>query len=585
MYSIIYFKKNHLCILVLLFTSCAYFNTFYNAKFYFKQAERGRIEKGGDSVPIKSIDNYGKVIKKCQKVIDDFPESKFIMEARLLMSISRYHRSEYKIAINDLNIIIKHGDENHIEQAEYWRALCKWKRGNVQIALDELSSLAELANSNDIRAKCFLSLADIALELQNQEEALINFQKAAKLTKIKFEKAIIYDQIARMGFDQGLYDIAKESYENVISNSLSKEKVENAHLQILKILRTQSNYSTAEKKIKEMLVDDKFSRIAGNLELELVQLYRSQGGRGDIVETRLESIVNDYQKTPVSAEAYYQLGNIYTSEKWDLEKANEYYSMVSKEYSRSLFSPLSRNQVKSITKYQNSLKELHKLTESKVNSADSSNSTTSDSLDLKISGEQNIQRSIPEIYYQLADLEAFDFKRYNVSIKYLNTIIKEYPESSFTPKAMFSLMYIYETIQDSSSASSIKDSILINFPNSEYAYYLKTGDAEFSHEQKKFFLEAELKGKSKLEDALELYRSVIKMDSLGSYSAPAAFTIAHHYDQAAVIDSAIKYYTFIKDKHSKTDQYAVASLRLIKLNLAISSMKNDSTISIDEYEN
>ena len=79
-----------------------------------------------------------------------------------------------------------------------------------------------------------------------------------------------------------------------------------------------------------MLTDDKFKRIAGNLELELVQLYRAQGEISEI-ETRLESIVNDYPRMPVSAEAYYLLGKIYTSQKWDLNKAKEDLSDYNKE--------------------------------------------------------------------------------------------------------------------------------------------------------------------------------------------------------------------------------------------------------------
>ena len=51
-----------------------------------------------------------------------------------------------------------------------------------------------------------------------------------------------------------------------------------------------------------MLSDDKFNRISGELELELVQLYKAQGDFEDI-ESRLETIVNDYQRTTVSAEA------------------------------------------------------------------------------------------------------------------------------------------------------------------------------------------------------------------------------------------------------------------------------------------
>ena len=106
-----------------------------------------------------------------------------------------------------------------------------------------------------------------------------------------------------------------------------------------------------------MLLDDKFNRISGELELELVQLYKAQGDFEDI-ESRLETIVNDYQRTTVSAEAYYQLGRIYTSNRWELTKAKEYFDMVSKESSRSIYSPMAKNYSKAIDLYQIAVKDV-----------------------------------------------------------------------------------------------------------------------------------------------------------------------------------------------------------------------------------
>ena len=53
-------------------------------------------------------------------------------------------------------------------------------------------------------------------------------------------------------------------------------------MQILKILRIQKEYRLASRKIKALLSDDKFKRISGNLELELVNLYRAEGEYDDI---------------------------------------------------------------------------------------------------------------------------------------------------------------------------------------------------------------------------------------------------------------------------------------------------------------
>ena len=65
-------------VFLFVFSSCAYFNTFYNAQQYFEQAEKQRLEKAGESIPPSAIDAYGKVIDKSQHVIDEYPDSKLV---------------------------------------------------------------------------------------------------------------------------------------------------------------------------------------------------------------------------------------------------------------------------------------------------------------------------------------------------------------------------------------------------------------------------------------------------------------------------------------------------------------------------
>ena len=94
----------------LLLSSCAYFNTFYNAEKYFNEADRIRLEKSDKAVPLRAMDNYGKTIQKCKIVLSDFPESKYVNDAILLMAKAQFYRSEYDNAISNLKIIYKIND-------------------------------------------------------------------------------------------------------------------------------------------------------------------------------------------------------------------------------------------------------------------------------------------------------------------------------------------------------------------------------------------------------------------------------------------------------------------------------------------
>ena len=579
------YLRSRLHFLLLVFTfliNCAYYNTFYNAEQYYEEAEKLRLEKDGEITPISAMDKYGKTIEKCKKVIQDFPDSKYVNEARLLMGKARYYRSDYDLAIDNLRVIINEGPTKLKEEANYWQALCKWKKGSVSASIDELNTLLKNSNSNNIKSKCYLYLAEIANESKDIDLSLDYLQEAAKLTTNRNEKGVIYGKLSKMAFDKKAYTLARDGYNKVISFSLSKDKIEEAHLQVLKILRIENNYRSAEKKIKSMLLDDKFNRISGELELELVQLYKAQGDLEDI-ESRLETIVNDYQRTSVSAEAYYQLGRIYTSDKWDLSKAKEYFDMVSKESSRSIFSPMAKNYSKAIDLYQIALKDMEK--HKKIDVAEDSivEDTLIDSTQQSTPKEIRPIRTVPELYYQLADLEAFTFDRYQESISYLNRIIEEYPESKFKSKSMFALVFVYEELNDSTSSAEVKSNLLKNFPDSDYSSYLTGGNGISDTKGQRIILkEAESEMLNNKEKAIDILKNAFQINSEDEYALSAAFTIGYYYDQEAVIDSALKYYTWIKDNHPNSDQSTQATQRLNSINLALSTIETDTVKTISE---
>ena len=561
---------------------CAYFNTFYNAQQYYQEAEKIRLQKEGETIPITAMDKYGKTVQKCQKVLNDFPESKFKLDAILLMAKARFYRSDYDLALGNLKTISEVGSEQQIEEAGYWHALCKWKKGNVQTGINELTVLLESSESKNIQSKCHLSLAEIAQELKEPETAMSHLQEGARLTQNRDEKGVIYGRLAEMAFNRAEYELAEDGYSNVIAHSLSKDNVEKAHLQILKILRIQKKYRSASRKIKGMLADDKFNRISGNLELELVQLYRAQGEFSEI-ETRLESIVNDYQRTLVSAEAYYQLGQIYTSGKWNLVKAKEYFDLVSKESSKSLFSPMAKSRSKAISTYQEAEKDL--ASHLNIPIKEDTTQVVSDQDTLSTSVSIIIpERTVAELYYQLADLEAFSFNRYPQAIEFLNKIINEYHDSPFQAKSMFALEFVHESMGNKEAAEEARKDLLASFPTSDYASYLSEDVQVETKAQETAYLQAESQITDNIDNAIQLFKSALALDLKGDLAAPAAYSIGYYYDQTAVIDSAVKYYQWIRENHPESDQSKQAGIRLQTLNMVLSSIAPADTLESSVQE-
>jgi len=92
-----------LMILILLLSGCAYFNTFYNAKRYYKKAYHETLRNRTNNLTSSEKTNYGKAIEKASKLLRLYPESNYVDDALLLMGKAYYFQREYHQALRKFN--------------------------------------------------------------------------------------------------------------------------------------------------------------------------------------------------------------------------------------------------------------------------------------------------------------------------------------------------------------------------------------------------------------------------------------------------------------------------------------------------
>ena len=563
----------------LLFFSCAYFNTFYNAEKYFKEANKMRLEKSGQSIPLRAIDNYGKTIQKCKIVLSDFPESRYVNDAILLMAKAQFYRSEYDEAISNLRIIYNKGNVEQIAEAKYWSAVCKWKKGKTQTAINELKEIIKTSSDKNIKAQCHLSLADIFNEIDRNDDFLFHLEEGAKIIIDRAEKGIVYNKLADIAFNNENYAIAEAAYKEVIKNSLAKEKIENAHIQLLKISRILGDHRSAERKIKSLLIDEKFKNIKGDLEIELVQLYIAQDDIDNAI-VRLESIIKEYERTKTSSEAYFLLGQLHLSSIWKPDVAKEKFLLVKKEYNRSEYGPISENKIKAIDGYNKSLEDLL-IYESMEADTASKDTVVSDTIINKISKPS---ASYEELLYHIADIEAFNFGRLDTGIVFFKKILENDSASKYYPKALFALSLLYDDIDDSVNSNKYQMILKSKFPTSDYTSYLNK-DNVINKEKRPIellFSKAEGLWHSNPVLSMNAFKEIMKMDSISELSASAAYFLGYQYDYTfAQIDSAYKYYNWLNIRHPISEQNNLAKSRIKILQQLVTSTKKDSITTVN----
>ena len=565
--------------------SCAYFNTFYNAEQYFKKAEKIRLEKADETIPVSAIDSYSKVIDKSKLVLEKYPDTRYRKDALLLIGKAHFYRQEYRLAEATFQQFADEFGEAYPFERGYWQSMVKWKQGKSQAALEALATNLDESLSKDQKAEMHLSISEIQLELNEDKLALENLLKGAEFTSDADQRGQIYYRISILAFDKKDYELALSANKNVIRYSLSKKRIEEANLQIVRIHRLLGNWDVVMSEIKSILVDDRFTRIHGNLELELVRLYQMQG-KNDMAKNRLESIVKDYPRSGNSAEAYYMLGEIAMNEDWDLDDAEKQFSQVTREYRKSQYTPTANLRVKQIKSYKDSQISIATLLETFVNTqTDSINNDSSAVNEVQTAELSPNYESLANHYYNMGELVAFHFNRPTEAIPYFMNIIDSLPTTGQYAKALFTAAYLAAQQDDTTMAITLRDKLLNKYPRSEFAEYMRAryGMDNLDGSSNQLFRQGELEWQSDPDGALEIFKQILHQDESSDVAARSAMFLAVMYDRHfAQADSAIYYYDWLQSHKPESEQALATINRYEELQQMISMINQVDTKDVPD---
>lgn len=541
-------------IALLTFASCVYFNTFYNAKLFFSEAEKMRAASEGEFIGNRITDKYKKAIEKSDIVINNYPDSKYLDDALFLKGRSHFYRKEYDLSELAFNALLSTNPDDYKILAEYWLALNKWKSGKPQPALEDLNRIITITDEDKFLAHIYQSQAEIFLELGQDAIAVSALEKAAELTKNRKDKGQIYYRLAELAYAIQDYERAIDYYNNVIKYSFSNERVMEANLKIVQRYRDLNDLKKASKEIQSMLVDPDFSTIHGDLELELAKLKLTQN-ENEAAVLILEDIVVNYPNTDTAAEAFYLLGEQSLLKNRDFVKADFYYKQIQRESPKSIFNERGKQRIKEIDKYQKSkifLKEINKI------------EVLSDSLiiDDKIQNIDSV-KAVLELY-NLGELEAFHFNQIDTSIYYFKRIIDDFHESELVAKALFTLSYLYEQLGDTSQSLKYQGIIVRNYTDSEYAENIRLNNKfrDYGISGFELLANAEILYSTNSDLALIEYKKIAEL-STSEAAMRALLFVANEYNYKLFVpDSAYKYYDQIMVRFPKSEQAKIAKERL-----------------------
>jgi len=529
----------YLCLLLFL-KGCAYFNTFYNAEEHFETAERIRIENLGNQIPSRAIQEYAKAIEKSDKVLLEFSDSRYATEANLLKGKAHFFRREYDSAVAIFNQLKEEDDIFYQQQSKYWLALCKWKDLRPQPAINDLNELIQEIDDKNFLSIIYLSLGEIYLDIDDSLNAYENFNNGAKISSNRNLREQVYYQIAEISFKQNDYSKALESYNKVLSNTISIARIQDSNLKIVQIYRLTGDLERSASKIQELIINEDFNSIKSDLDLELTKIELSRGKINFAIEN-LDRIGQDYPNTKTAIEAYYLLSDIYlTSPNIDYEKTKFFMNEAMKQNSNSSFKSLiikKRDDVEMLIKLDSSLGEID-------------------------------QSKKAENLFIAGQILAFNLASYKESKEYFENIINNHSKSNYFQQSIFALYVINKKIMNDDS-EMYKNKILEEFPNSDFAKYIINNDnLDINHSPSELLRKAEDLRQKDVIGSIALYKKVLSVDKSTQSSKIAAYYLGMYYDyEITQIDSAKYYYQFVARQHPNSEQAKKALKRLEAINV------------------
>jgi len=314
-------------LLIGLMTGCAYFNTFYNAKKHFSKANDLTQKRIKAKIGSNELVNYDKAIEKSIKLLNQYPDSRYVDDAYLLLGKSYYYKNNFRRAITELKNLKQLFPESKLNlEGDLFRARAQLELKEYVSADSTLRQLMASTKSKDIQARSNLILGDVLTKGGRHAEA-IEFYIQAVETGLGREKSNALYKIAAAYDTLNINDKAAEYFKKVEKSEPSWEMLFESKFRYAVSLRKLDNIESSIKFFDKLLASEKNKARFAEIKLEISKCLEKKDDMKAAIST-YQDIIQNHSKTVESAEAYYRMGDLYVKKFHDFERAVACYNQV-----------------------------------------------------------------------------------------------------------------------------------------------------------------------------------------------------------------------------------------------------------------
>ena len=324
------------------FAACVYFNTYYNARKHFHQAEKLRQEHEQKQLGIAEEQRrpsaaanrlYDQAARKSSRILEQHKDSDLVDDAMFLLGRAFYWQGDYLSAARTFEELESNfPDGPFLDRARYWRGLCYEGQRTKSEARSIYRTLMSVG-SGELASEAGYRLGEMAFSEENYAAAIQEYQETLEaFPKAEIRSALwlrLGEAIFALG-DSTRYGEALSAFGEVRNENPSKLEEYQARLISGRVLYALGKEEEALRTYEKLLKEGRFRPFEGQTRLQIGQHYLDL----DLVDEALgefEQVRDDFPNSTSSAMALYRTALVQLREYGNLEQAREYLLEVGRE--------------------------------------------------------------------------------------------------------------------------------------------------------------------------------------------------------------------------------------------------------------
>ncbi len=424
---------------------CVYYNTFYNAKKSFNEAEKSRQKSKGKGRG--NVGSYRKAIEKSLKVIEDYPNSKYYDDALYILMISYYYTEEFSRSERRAReILAVYAESEYARKATLYLAKAKLMQKDLDDAIAVFQEIFEGDYDAQFKSEAAMTLGAFHFDNKEYRKAEPYFLALRDSLGNAEERRLAQTYLADGYFAGYRFQDALGAYLQLLGMDPDKDDKYHALFQAANSSYRLQRIDDGQDYLMTLMDQDVYFDSVSVLKLKMGEGYEFDEELAQ-AEAYYQDIISQSEKPKVKAQAFWRLALIYQYDYEDLVQAKIYYDSTTK---LDRGSDIGKD-------------ALHRS--SSIGLLDA----YSRAIEIDSTSTQDIIDRAAYTQYQLAELYWIELNKPDSAMIAMQVVADSFPTAFDSPKALIALsQMVREHEEDPSKADSILREALIQYPTSDY---------------------------------------------------------------------------------------------------------------------